>query len=296
MKRIQKGLYDSIFEHDACGIGAVIKINGEKNHKVVDDALKIVEKLEHRAGKDATGETGDGVGIMLQISHNFFKKNEKQLNVNLGNEREYGVGMFFFPADTLKRNLAKKMFEVITKKEGLEFLCWRDVPVNPDILGYKARDCMPHITQCFIRRPESAKSDLDFDRKLYVIRRVFEQSNDDTYVPSLSCRTIVYKGMFLVNQLREFYLDLQDEDYCSAIALVHSRFSTNTNPSWERAHPNRFIAHNGEINTIRGNVDRMLAREETMHSDIMADDISKIFPVATSGKISERITQQGNTI
>ncbi len=282
MNRIQKGLYDSIFEHDACGIGAVININGEKNHKVVDDALKIVEKLEHRAGKDATGETGDGVGIMLQISHNFFKNQERSLGIKLGNERDYGVGMFFFPADTLKRNLAKKMFEVITKKEGLEFLCWRDVPVNPDILGYKARNCMPHISQCFIRRPKNAKSDLDFDRKLYVIRRVFEQSNDDTYVPSLSCRTIVYKGMFLVNQLREFYLDLQDENYYSAIALVHSRFSTNTNPSWERAHPNRFIAHNGEINTIRGNVDRMLAREETMHSDVMADEMAKILPVVNS--------------
>ncbi|MDD6214063.1 MAG: glutamate synthase large subunit [Firmicutes bacterium] len=275
----QKGLYDEQFEHDACGIGAVISIKGEKNHKVVDDALKIVEKLEHRAGKDATGETGDGVGIMLQISHNFFKKHT---DFDLGGEREYGVGMFFFPQDTLKRNLAKKMLEVITEKEGLEFIGWRDVPTAPDILGQKARDCMPHICQGFIRKPKKTEKGLDFDRRLYVVRRVFEQSNDNTYVASLSSRTIVYKGMFLVNQLREFYLDLQSVDYVSAIAMVHSRFSTNTNPSWERAHPNRFILHNGEINTIRGNVDRMLAREETMFSDVLADDMDKIMPVVNA--------------
>ncbi len=272
----QQGLYDKQFEHDACGIGAVISIKGEKSYKVVDDALKIVERLEHRAGKDATGETGDGVGIMLQISHNFFSKHS---GLKLGSERDYGVGMFFFPQDTLKRNQAKKMFEIITKKEGLEFIGWRDVPVNPDILGEKARNCMPYICQCFIKRPVHLKKGLEFDRRLYVIRRTFEQSNDDTYVPSLSSRTIVYKGMFLVHQLRSFYKDLQSSDYTSAIALVHSRFSTNTNPSWERAHPNRIILHNGEINTIRGNADRMLAREETMFSDVFEGDMDNILPV-----------------
>ncbi len=272
----QQGLYDKQFEHDACGIGAVISIKGEKSYKVVDDALKIVERLEHRAGKDATGETGDGVGIMLQISHNFFSKHS---GLKLGSERDYGVGMFFFPQDTLKRNQAKKMFEIITKKEGLEFIGWRDVPVNPDILGEKARNCMPYICQCFIKRPVHLKKGLEFDRRLYVIRRTFEQSNDDTYVPSLSSRTIVYKGMFLVHQLRSFYKDLQSNDYTSAIALVHSRFSTNTNPSWERAHPNRIILHNGEINTIRGNADRMLAREETMFSDVFEGDMDNILPV-----------------
>ncbi|MCD8036895.1 MAG: glutamate synthase large subunit [Clostridiales bacterium] len=279
MNDINKGLYETQFEHDNCGIGAVVSIKGIQSNKIVDDALKIVEKLEHRAGKDAEGETGDGVGIMLQISHSFFKKAAAEIGIELNEERDYGIGMFFFPQDTLKRNQAKKMFEVITQKEGLKFLGWRTVPVDPSILGQKAKDCMPYIMQAIIERPNNLSRGLEFDRKLYIIRRVFEQSNDNTYVVSLSSRTIVYKGMFLVDQLRKFYLDLQDKDYKSAIAMVHSRFSTNTNPSWERAHPNRFILHNGEINTIRGNVDRMLAREETMFSKVMADDMDKILPV-----------------
>ena len=275
----QHGLYHPEFEHDACGIGAVINIKGIKRHQTVDDALKIVEKLEHRAGKDAEGKTGDGVGIMLQISHRFFQKAVKELGFSLGEERDYGVGMFFFPQNTLRRSQAKKMFEIIVEKEGMEFLGWRTVPVAPDILGHKALAKMPCIEQAFVKRPEGVSRGLAFDRKLYIARRVFEQSNENTYVPSLSRRTIVYKGMFLVGQLRNFYLDLQDPEYESAIALVHSRFSTNTNPSWERAHPNRFILHNGEINTIRGNVDRMLAREETMHAAVWDNDIDKVLPV-----------------
>ncbi len=274
-----RGLYDEKFEHDACGIGAVINIKGKKEHKVVDDALKIVEKLEHRAGKDAAGEVGDGVGIMVQVSHDFFKKHS---GFELGDERDYGVGMFFFPQDTLKRKQAMKMFEVITEKEGVGLTGWRDVPINPGILGKKAKDSMPYIMQCFLKRPADTEKGIDFDRKLYIIRREFEQSNDNTYVVSLSSRTIVYKGMFLVGQLRKFYHDLQSEDYKSAIAMVHSRFSTNTNPSWERAHPNRFLLHNGEINTIRGNVDRMIAREETMSSPILSDDMEKILPVVNA--------------
>ncbi len=285
--RIHSGLYDGRFEHDACGIGAVVSMKGVKSHQTVDDALKIVEKLEHRAGRDATGETGDGVGILLQISHRFFSQAARDAGITLGEERDYGVGMFFFPQDVLKRNQAMKMLEIITEKEGMEFLGWRKVPVEPEILGRKARDCMPYIMQCFIRRPENVARGLDFDRRLFVVRRVFEQSNDNTYVPSLSSRTVVYKGMFLVHQLRRFYLDLQNRAYESAIALVHSRFSTNTNPSWERAHPNRLILHNGEINTIRGNIDRMLAREETMYSPLLADDMDKILPVVeTSGSDS----------
>ncbi len=286
-QRKNTGLYDERFEHDACGIGAVVSMKGEKSYRTVDDALKIVEKLEHRAGRDATGETGDGVGILLQISHRFFSQVARDAGIALGEERDYGVGMFFFPQDVLKRNQAMKMLEIITEKEGMEFLGWRKVPVAPDILGQKARDCMPYIMQCFIKRPENVARGLDFDRKLFVVRRVFEQSNDNTYVPSLSSRTIVYKGMFLVHQLRRFYLDLQNRSYETAIALVHSRFSTNTNPSWERAHPNRLILHNGEINTIRGNIDRMLAREETMYSPLLADDMDKILPVVeTSGSDS----------
>ena len=276
-------LYDPRFEHDACGIGAVVDVKGRPSHQTVDDALKIVEKLEHRAGKDAEGRTGDGVGILLQISHKFFQKAVDGLGIELGEARDYGVGMFFFPRDTLRRSQAKKMFEIIVEKEGMEFLGWRAVPVCPDILGHKALAKMPRIEQAFVKRPSDASRGLEFDRRLYVARRVFEQSGGDTYVPSLSSRTIVYKGMFLVGQLRRFYPDLQDPDYESAIALVHSRFSTNTNPSWERAHPNRFILHNGEINTIRGNVDRMLAREETMHAPVWERDMDKVLPVVDVG-------------
>ena len=278
----QPGLYSPSFEHDNCGIGAVVSIKGIKTHQTVSDALSIVENLEHRAGKDAEGKTGDGVGILLQISHKFFKKAVKPLGIQIGDEREYGVGMFFFPQDELKRNQAKKMFEIIVEKEGLEFLGWREVPTYPQILGKKAVDCMPYIMQAFVKKPADVAKGIDFDRKLYVARRVFEQTNEDTYVVSLSSRTIVYKGMFLVGQLRQFFGDLEDSDYESAIAIVHSRFSTNTNPSWERAHPNRFIVHNGEINTIKGNADRMLSREETMYSEYLESEMAKITPVVNT--------------
>ena len=226
-------LYDPSFEHDACGIGAVVNIKGIKTHKTVEDALTIVETLEHRAGKDAEGKTGDGVGIMLQISHRFFKKVTEELGFDIGEEREYGVGM-------------------------------------------------PYSMQGFVKKPADVAKGIDFDRKLYIARRVFEQSNDNTYVCSLSSRTNVYKGMFLVGELRQFFDDLQDEDYESAIATVHSRFSTNTNPSWMRAHPNRLIVHNGEINTIRGNADTMLAREETMSSGALKGEMHKVLPVINS--------------
>ena len=278
-KRVKQGLYDPRFEHDNCGIGAVVNIKGVKTHETVANALKIVENLEHRAGKDAEGKTGDGVGILLQISHRFFSKEAKALNISLGGERDYGIGMFFFPQDELMRNQAKKMFEIIVEKEGMDFLGWRKVPISPDILGHKAVECMPYIMQGFIKRPSGVKKGLEFDRKLYIARRTFEQSNDNTYVVSLSSRTIVYKGMFLVKQLRMFFVDLQDADFESAIAIVHSRFSTNTNPSWQRAHPNRLIVHNGEINTIRGNVDKMLAREETMESKYLQGELHKVLPV-----------------
>ena len=273
------GLYDPRFEHDNCGIGAVANIKGIKSHKTVDQALHIVENLEHRAGKDAEGKTGDGVGIMLQISHRFFKKVTRPLGIELGEEREYGVGMFFFPQDELARNQAKKMLEIIVKKEGLEFLGWRDLPIHPEQIGARAVEKMPYIVQGFIGKPAEVEKGLEFDRRLYVARRVFEQSNDNTYVVSLSSRTIVYKGMFLVKELRRFFEDLQDPDYESAIAVVHSRFSTNTNPSWMRAHPNRLIVHNGEINTIRGNVDKMMAREETMESEFFKSEMHKVLPI-----------------
>ncbi len=275
-------LYRSEFEHDNCGIGACVNIKGIKSRDTVENALRIVENLEHRAGKDAEGKTGDGVGILTQVPHRFMRKVTNPLGIRIGGEREYGVGMFFFPQDELQRNQAKKMFEIIVEKEGLEFLGWRDVAVFPEVLGKKAVECMPYIMQGFVKKPFDVEKGLAFDRKLYIVRRIFEQSTDVTYVVSLSSRTIVYKGMFLVGQLRTFFADLQDQDYMSAIAIVHSRFSTNTNPSWERAHPNRFIVHNGEINTIRGNADKMLAREENMESEHLRDQLGKVLPVISA--------------
>lgn len=275
-------LHRAEFEHDNCGIGACVNIKGRKSHETVENALKIVENLEHRAGKDAEGKTGDGVGILTQVPHKFLVKVTEPLGIALGAEREYGVGMFFFPQDEMKRNQAKKMFEIIVKKEGLEFLGWRKVDIVPSVLGHKAVECMPYIMQGYVRKPAAVEKGLAFDRMLYIVRRIFEQSGDNTYVVSLSSRTIVYKGMFLVGQLRTFFMDLQDRDYESAVAIVHSRFSTNTNPSWERAHPNRFIVHNGEINTIRGNADKMLAREENMESVHLHGQLHKVLPVVNA--------------
>ncbi|MCM1007744.1 MAG: glutamate synthase large subunit [Ruminococcus flavefaciens] len=286
----QQGLYRPQFEHDNCGIGAVVNIKGKKSREVVENALRIVEKLEHRAGKDAEGRTGDGVGILVQMPYSFFKKETAALGFDIGEEGDFGVGMFFFPNNELKRNQAKKLFEIILAKKGMEFLGWREVPSVPNILGQKALDSMPFIMQGFVKRPADCAKGIEFDRRLFIARRIFEHSNENTYVVSLSSRTIVYKGMFLVDELRKFYCDLQRDDFTSAIAMVHSRFSTNTNPSWQKAHPNRFIVHNGEINTITGNADKMLAREETMYCETLKNDMNNILPaINAEGSDSARL-------
>lgn len=286
----QQGLYSPQFEHDNCGIGAVVNIKGQRSREVVENALTIVEKLEHRAGKDAQGKTGDGVGILVQIPYEFFRAETAKLGFNIGSEGDFGVGMFFFPQNELKRNQAKKLFEIILNKNGMELLGWREVPSVPSVLGEKALESMPHIVQGFVKRPADCAKGLEFDRRLFIARRVFEQSNENTYVCSLSSRTVVYKGMFLVHELRKFYCDLQSENFTSAIAMVHSRFSTNTNPSWQKAHPNRFIVHNGEINTITGNADKMLAREETMSCEALKNDMYKVLPaINVNGSDSARL-------
>ena len=286
----QQGLYSPQFEHDNCGIGAVVNIKGQRSREVVENALTIVEKLEHRAGKDAQGKTGDGVGILVQIPYDFFRAETAKLGFNIGSEGDFGVGMFFFPQNELKRNQAKKLFEIILNKNGMELLGWREVPSVPSVLGEKALESMPHIVQGFVKRPADCAKGLEFDRRLFIARRVFEQSNENTYVCSLSSRTVVYKGMFLVHELRKFYSDLQSENFTSAIAMVHSRFSTNTNPSWQKAHPNRFIVHNGEINTITGNADKMLAREETMSCEALKNDMYKVLPaINVNGSDSARL-------
>ena len=286
----QHGLYDPSQEHENCGIGAVIRIDGQPVAKVVDDSLKIVETLEHRAGKDASGKTGDGVGILLQISHDFFRDAAAQAGITLGDRRSYGIGMFFFPQSEDKARDAMKTFEECVSKEGLEFLGWRKVPVDEDCLGERARNSMPNIYQGFVGRPSDCESDCDMDRRLYFARRLFEKANGDTYVCSCSCRTIVYKGMFLVGQLRTFYKDLASGSYTSAFGIVHSRFSTNTNPTWQRSHPYRMLVHNGEINTITGNMNKMLSKESIFRSKYFEGRYDDIYPMLdTDGSDSARL-------
>ncbi len=276
-------LYREELEHESCGVGAIADLSGKATHRMVEQALSIVERLAHRAGSDASGTTGDGVGIMTQLPHALFADWAREEGIPLGDPGEYGVGMFFFPEDAAAAESAAEIFERLARAEGLKPLGWRDVPCHPAQLGAGARRTMPRIRQCFVRRPADAAAGLEFDRRLYLLRRVFEKQQTDTYICSLSGRTIVYKGMMLVTQLRSFYDDLQDARYVSRMAMVHSRFSTNTFPSWSKAHPQRMLLHNGEINTIRGNHDRMKAREETMRSPIMGEEMRRVLPVIEEG-------------
>ena len=279
MRDAQYPLYREEMEHDSCGVGAVVDLNAKATHRTVDQALSIVERLAHRAGSDAQGTTGDGVGIMTQLPHALFAAWAREEGIALGNPGDYGVGMCFLPEDEVGARNTARIFEQLAQSEGIEVLGWREVPCHPAQLGAGARRTMPRIQQCFLKRPKETEAGQDFDRRLYILRRVFEHQDTDAYICSLSSRTIVYKGMMLVNQLRSFYDDLQDVRYVSSMAMVHSRFSTNTFPSWSKAHPQRMLLHNGEINTIRGNHDRMKAREETMRSPVMGDEMRRVLPV-----------------
>ena len=279
----QYPLYHPELEHESCGVGAIVDLSGRATHRTVDQALTIVERLAHRAGSDALGTTGDGVGIMTQLPHALFRAWAQEEGISLGSPGDYGVGMFFLPEDEVGIQNICRIFEQLAASEGLAVLGWRDVPCHPAQLGAGARRTMPRIRQCFLKRPADAVPGVGFDRKLYILRRLFEKQDTDTYICSLSSRTIVYKGMMLVSQLRSFYDDLQDVRYVSRMAMVHSRFSTNTFPSWSKAHPQRFLLHNGEINTIRGNHDRMKAREETMRSAVMGDAMRRVLPVVDEG-------------
>ncbi len=275
----QYPLYHPELEHESCGVGAIVDLGGRATHRTVDQALTIVERLAHRAGSDALGTTGDGVGIMTQLPDALFAAWAREEGIQLGKPGDYGVGMFFLPEDEVGVQDICRIFDQLAISEGIPVLGWRDVPCHPAQLGAGARRTMPRIRQCFLKRPEGVGPGVDFDRRLYVLRRVFEKQDTETYICSLSSRTIVYKGMMLVGQLRSFYDDLQDARYASQLAMVHSRFSTNTFPSWSKAHPQRFLLHNGEINTIRGNHDRMKAREETMRSAVMGDSMRRVLPV-----------------
>lgn len=275
------GLYRSSFEHDACGIGAVVNIDGKKTHKTVEDALNILINLEHRGGTGADGKTGDGSGILFQIPHRFFKEEVQKLGVILPDEDEYAIGMFFLPVNEFDKINCINIFEKLCNEEDLKILTWREVPVNPAELGDFAILSMPCFKQVIIERPSHINDVKEFERRLYILRRRFEKElvTENAYISSLSCKTIVYKGLLLAGQLKNFYKDLSNAKVESSIVMVHSRYSTNTVPSWKRAHPNRYIIHNGEINTLRGNINSLLAREGNLKSKIFGENLSKVLPI-----------------
>jgi glutamate synthase (ferredoxin) len=283
----KQGLYDPKFEHDACGVGFVVNIKGEKSHTIVEQALTVLENLDHRGACGCEENTGDGAGILLQIPHAFFKHACEGLGFHLPDSAEYGVGMVFLPDHREQRHLFETIVEDIIAEEGQRLLGWRKVPTDNLYLGDTAKACEPFVRQVFIGRGEGLKDDLAFERKLYVIRRRAENAiryaglpgGDFFYVPSLSYKTIIYKGMLTPRQLVTFYPDLSDPLIESAIAVVHSRFSTNTFPSWGRAHPYRYLIHNGEINTLRGNENWMHARQGMLASELFGDDLKKLFPI-----------------
>lgn len=280
-------LYRSGFEHDACGIGALANLKGIRTHQMVDDALSVLVNLEHRGGVGLEANTGDGAGILMQIPHRFFRKEAQKYGCILPCEGDYGVAMIFAPPDEEGLACAMRTFEEGCAREGIPFLFWRDVPVDAHDLGTTALECMPAIKQAFLGRPADAAPGDEFERRLYVGRRTVEKRGAEQpglqgkvfYICSMSARTIVYKGMLVSTQMRGFFRDLDDASTETAIALVHSRYSTNTTPSWERAHPNRYIVHNGEINTLRCNVSWARAREPHFYSPVMGEQLQKVLPV-----------------
>ena len=283
----KQGLYDPKFEHDACGVGFVVNIKGDKSRQIVEQALTVLENLDHRGACGCEENTGDGAGILLQVPHAFFQHACEGLGIRLPEPGQYGVGMIFLPPDRDERQRCEQTLEEIIASEGQRLLGWRKVPTDNIYLGETAKSCEPFVRQVFIGRGESVKDDLAFERKLYLIRRRAENAlrcGEDAlgeyfYIPSLSYKTIIYKGMLTPRQLTTFYPDLTDPLVETAIAVVHSRFSTNTFPSWGRAHPYRYLIHNGEINTLRGNENWMHARQAMLASQLFGADLPKLFPI-----------------
>ena len=283
----ETGLYRAEFEHDACGIGALAHLTGKRSHQMIDDALSVLVNLEHRGGVGLEENTGDGAGILFQIPHRFFRKEAQRYGNLLPAEGDYGVAMMFLPRDDEGIARAVRVFEEGCARCGVPLLFWRDVPVDPHDLGETARSCMPTIKQAFLARPDDVPAGEEFERRLYVCRRTIEKAAaansglEDRifYVCSMSSRTVVYKGMLVSTQMRRFFRDLDDASTETAVALVHSRYSTNTNPSWERAHPNRYIVHNGEINTLRCNVNWTRAREANLYSPVLGADLKCVLPI-----------------
>lgn len=287
----KQGLYDPAFEKDACGVGFICNLDGEQTHAIVSDALQILINLTHRGAVGGDNSTGDGAGILMQIPHEFFKNVSQDAGVKLPELTEYGTGLVFLPRDKQERETCMRAFESVVKTEGQVFLGWRDVPVENEILGAIARAQRPRIGQIFIGRGREIKDQEQFERKLYVIRKVIENEVREMdlaqkkafSVPSLSSKTFVYKGLLLAEQMAPFYQDLRDESMKSALAVVHQRYSTNTFPTWDLAQPFRYLCHNGEINTLRGNENWMNARERLFKSDLFGRDIRKLFPICTPG-------------
>ena len=279
-------MYNSINEHDACGVGLVADINAVRKHEIVENGIKVLERLMHRGAVGGDSQTGDGAGIMTQIPHEFFKAHIK----NLPERGKYGVGMVFLPRDKNVAEECKRIIEADTAAENLKIFAWREVPVNMDAIGGMALESCPKIEQFFVEGAGD-KNETDFERALYILRRRIEKdvdaktaAGDTFYICTLSCRTIVYKGLLNAPQLRKFFPDLADENFKSAIALVHQRYSTNTFPTWQLAQPFRYLAHNGEINTLRGNLNQMRSREDHFCSPLFGDDIKKILPVIREGQ------------
>ncbi|HWR14373.1 MAG TPA: glutamate synthase large subunit [Terriglobales bacterium] len=306
-----QGLYDPANEHDACGIGFVASIKGEKSHDIIVKGVQVLINLTHRGASGCDAETGDGAGVLIQIPHKFFARECVQLGFQLPSEGEYGVGMIFFPVEKAERLQCEGVLERVAREEGLSVLGWRDMEVDGSAIGRVARNSQPYIQQLFVGKQEGMDADA-FERKLYVVRRRAEneiaasslEQKGMFYVPSLSARTIVYKGLLLAPQICNFYQELKDPDVTSALCLVHQRFSTNTFPTWHLAHPYRFVAHNGEINTVKGNVNWMAARQATLGSPLFGDDIRKLFPIVQQGgsdsanfdNVLELLVQSGRSL
>ncbi len=295
MKRLglppKQGLYDPNFEHDACGIGVIVNIKGNRSHKIVQQSIEILKNLEHRGACGCEANTGDGAGILLQKPHKFFTKVCKEEGIELPDYDDYGVGMIYLPPDAKEAAIARDIFNSIVNEEGQEVLGWRDVPTDNSSLGETAKSFEPDVVQVFVKRGADTKLGMDFERKLYIIRKRAEnqirfgdvKGGEFFYISSFSHRTIVYKGMLTTWQVELYYPDLGDEDFDSALALTHSRFSTNTFPSWDRAHPYHYVIHNGEINTLRGNINWMHSRQAVLESDLYGEDLEKIFPIISPG-------------
>lgn len=286
----KQGLYDPQFEHDNCGLGFVARINGQPSHDIITKGIQILVNLTHRGACGCDPETGDGAGVLIQIPHKLFQRECSKLGFVLPEPGDYAVGMCFLPVEPMSRTVCEGILERIVREEGLQVIEWRDLPVNVDAIGRVARASQPYIKQIFVRRAAGLDADA-FERKLYVVRKRAEnevaasniRERDFFYMPSFSARTIIYKGLLLAPQIAEFYGDLADPDAQSAICMVHQRFSTNTFPSWQLAHPYRFVCHNGEINTVRGNVNWMNARHSVLSSDLFGKDLDKTFPVVRPG-------------